>query len=143
MCLLAKAPSSCQQLKEHELHLDGGRWACCYYDLSSLLLCTTLTIEAIPHLRNVDRNSLMLVRRRLTLTYTGLGKNIPNGIELTSVINGDGSFFASTHVPFVVRPSAALVPDWARSLSTSSTADTNECLDFSCRKCPKDENTSL
>ena len=23
---LARPPSSCQQLKKHELHLDGGRW---------------------------------------------------------------------------------------------------------------------
>ena len=89
MCLSAKVPSSCQQLKEHGLHLDGGRWGRCYHVLSCLLLCATPTSHrrGILHLCIVERNSPTPVRRRLSLTYAGLEKDIPDGAKLTSAMN--------------------------------------------------------
>ena len=43
MCLSVRVPSSCQQLREHKLHLDGGKWSSMLSSFSSLLFCTTLT----------------------------------------------------------------------------------------------------
>ena len=67
--------------------VDG---AGCYHVLSCLLLCTTLTSCSRSQTYLcciVERINLTPVRRRLSLTPEGLGQNILDGAELTSVIN--------------------------------------------------------
>ena len=82
--------------------VDG---AGCYHVLSCLLLCTTLkaAVEVILPLCIVERNSPTLVRRRLSLTHAGLGKNILDGTQLTYVMES-GNVFPPIHVPFVACP---------------------------------------
>ena len=68
-------------------------------------------LEAIPHLRFVERNNLTPVRRLLSLTHAGLGKYIPNRALLTSAMNEwSREVFSSHHVPFVIRTLHLVVP---------------------------------
>ena len=45
-----------------------------------------VAVVAIPYLCIVKPNNPTPVRRRLTLTHVGLGKDTPDGTELTSAI---------------------------------------------------------
>ena len=90
MCLSVKAPTSCQQLREHKLHLDGGGWGRMLSRAQlfcSFALHSQAAIRAIPHLCIVERNSPTPVRRRLSLTHAGLGKDISDSIELKPAMN--------------------------------------------------------
>ena len=70
----------------------------CYHVLSCLLLCATLTYRSRSHtpLCIVERNSTTPVPRRLSLTHTGLKKNILGGTELTSATHGVGKCLFAT-----------------------------------------------
>ena len=56
-------------------------------------------------LRIVDRNNSRPVQKRLSLTSACLGKNIPDGNELTSALSAcSRNVFSPTLVLFVIRP---------------------------------------
>ena len=79
----------------------------------------------------------MPVRRRLSLTYASLGKLIPDGVGLISLINiwNREMFFRHSMLHLYSTQGATLVPDWAGSFGSFNTARANWCLDLSFRSC--------
>ena len=96
-----------------------------------------VAVRAIPHLCIVERKRPIPVRRRFSRTQAGLGSRIPEGGALTSAINVCSREESSRHSVLHLWSAqcAALMLGSSRSLSSSSAAGTNGCLDFSCR-CP-------
>ena len=75
----------------------------------------------------------------------GLGKLIPNGIELTFIINvwSQEVFFQHFMLHLYCTHHPTLAPDWAGSFSSSTAKITNWCLDLSCCSWPLSEKRSL
>ena len=98
--------------------------------------------ETILYLCVSERNRLMRVRRRLSLTHAELGKLIPGDVWLTSLLNiwSREVFFRHSMLHLYSAYRVTVVPDRARLFSSSST---NGCHDLSGHSRPQSENRSL
>ena len=124
--------------------INGAR---CHYVLSACSFAphSQAAVEAIPQLCVSERERPTPVWRRLSLACADLGQLNPSGVGTTSLINVWSLEAFSHHSMLHLYSShrATLVPDWARSFSSSNAVGTNGCLDLSCRSCPPSGDTSL
>ena len=74
--------------------VDGAR---CYHVLSCFFFVphSQIKVGATPYLCIFERNSPTPIRRQLSLTHAGLGKNISNGAALRSAIGATKCFFVT------------------------------------------------
>ena len=104
----------------------------------SFALHSQAAVEAIHHLCVSERNRPTPVGRQLNLTQAGLGQLNPGDLGLTSLkkIWSLKAFSRDFMFHLYSAHRATLVPNWAGLFSSSNTANTNGCLDLSCRSCP-------
>ena len=79
------------------------------------------------------------------MTHADLGKLNSDNVEQASLIRvwSLEAFFRHFIFHLYSAHYATLVPDWAGSLSSSSAAGTNGCLDLSCCSCPPSVDKSF